>query len=124
MVTKLLLIEDDVTMLMLLRTLLQIEGYEVAQLEGDESLERIMHTVQEEKPTLVLLDVHLRHVNGFDLLSSIRQDESLQDTRVIMSSGIDFGARCLREGADGFVLKPYMPEDLIQEIHRILDVQS
>lgn len=123
MATKLLLIEDDVTMLTLLRTLLQIEGYEVAQLEGDESLERIMHTVQEEKPALVLLDVHLRHVNGFDLLSNIRQDDSLKDTRVIMSSGIDFSARCLREGADGFVLKPYMPEDLIQEIHRILDVQ-
>ncbi|MBN1146912.1 MAG: response regulator [Anaerolineales bacterium] len=123
MATKLLLIEDDVTMLALLGTLLQMEGFEIAQLESDESIERIMRTVKQEKPAAVLLDVHLRNVNGFDLLFRIRQDKSLEGTRVIMSSGIDFSARCLQEGADGFVLKPYMPEDLIHEIHRVLNLE-
>ena len=41
-----------------------------------------MYSVQQEQPTALLLDVHLRQVNGFDLLSRIRQDESLRDIRV------------------------------------------
>jgi twitching motility two-component system response regulator PilH len=124
MAPKLLLIEDDITMLTLLRTLLRMEGFEIAELESDESIELIMQTVQQEKPAVILLDVHLGQISGFDLLSLIRQDESLKDTRVIMSSGIDFSARCLREGANGFVLKPYMPEDLLQEIRRALNLES
>jgi len=74
-----------------------------------------------EQPEAVLLDVHLRQFNGFELLHLIRQDEDLKDTRVIMSSGMDFSTRCLDEGADGFLLKPYMPEDLIDEIRKVME---
>jgi len=119
MILKVLLIEDDTTMLTLLRTLLRFEGYEVAQIEGEGDLNSIVETIRMEKPSLILLDVHLRQVNGFELLQCIRKDKDLQDIRVIMSSGIDFNQKCLKEGVDGFIQKPYMPEELIQKIREL-----
>jgi DNA-binding response OmpR family regulator len=121
MAPKVMLIEDDNTMLTLLRTLLRFEGFEIAQLDNDEDPDRILQSIRLEHPEAVLLDVHLRRFNGFELLHRIRQDEDLMNTRVIMSSGMDFSTRCLDEGADGFLLKPYMPEDLIDEIHKVME---
>jgi len=120
MTSKLLLIEDDTTMLTLLRTLLRFEGYEVALMEEDEDLETIMKTIRLEKPALILLDVHLRQVNGFELLHLIRKDKELQGVRVIISSGSDFSESCKGEGADGFILKPYMPEELFNKIRGLI----
>jgi DNA-binding response OmpR family regulator len=121
MAIKVMLIEDDNTMLTLLRTLLRFEGFEVAQLDNGEDMDHIVQAMHREQPGAVLLDVHLRQFNGFELLSRVRQDEGLRNTRVIMSSGMDFSTRCLDEGADGFLLKPYMPEDLIKEIRKVME---
>jgi len=113
---KLMLIEDDETMLSLLRTLLQFEGFEVVILNNEKNLDDIMITMRREKPDVILLDVYLRHHNGFDLMDKIRQDPELKDTWVLMSSGTDFRTQCIRRGADGFLLKPYMPDELINMI--------
>ena len=122
--SKIVLIEDDRTMLSLLRTLLRFEGFEVLQLEQDEDLDEIMRFVCREEPALILLDVNLRQFNGFDLLLRIRARPELRSLRVIMSSGIDFSERCREEGADGFILKPYMPDDLISTMRQVLANQS
>lgn len=113
---KVLLIEDDKTMLTLLGTLLQLEGFDVLKLERDDDLSVIVASIYQQKPDVVLLDVNLRHLNGFDLLRRLRENAELRSTRVIMSSGSDFSERCQRDGANGFILKPYMPEDLIEKI--------
>jgi CheY-like chemotaxis protein len=117
---KILLVEDDNTMLMLLRTLLRFEGFDIAHLSEEETVDGIMKAIREEKPDLILLDVHLHQLDGFDLLQNIRKDRETKTVRVLMSSGMDFSARCAEEGADGFILKPYMPEDLIQIIRQAL----
>jgi DNA-binding response OmpR family regulator len=116
---KVMLVEDEPTMLSLLRTLLQIEGFEVAQLERDDSLDGIIDSIRREKPAAILLDVNLRQVNGFDVLQRLRSDAELKPIRVVMSSGMDYQMRCAQEGADDFILKPYMPEELIKKIHNV-----
>jgi DNA-binding response OmpR family regulator len=119
---KVMLIEDDRTMLSLLQTLLNMEGFDVAYLERDEDPEAILCAMRLEKPSLVLVDVNLRKMSGFDLLHAIRQDAELKPVRVLMSSGMDFGMRSYEEGADGFILKPYMPDELIQKIRLTIGV--
>lgn len=110
---KVLLIEDDLTMLSLLRTLLEIEGYLVVKLsQNGDLLERI----RQELPDIILLDVHLKHQNGVDLLKRIRQDEHVRHVRIIMTSGSDAGAACLAAGADDFLMKPFMPDSLMSKI--------
>ncbi len=116
---KVMLIEDDRTMLSLLKTLLGMEGFEVV-IAGDESIEVVHQALKDEKPAAVLLDVNLRHMNGLDVLRQIRQDPELESVRVVMSSGIDYSEQCLAAGAQDFILKPYMPDDLIKKIHQAI----
>ena len=115
---KVMLVEDDPTMFQLLNTLLSLEGYDVYCAYGDSD---ILEFVKRDKPDLIMMDVHLRigggkEVNGFELLKEIRSDSSLSRKKVIMSSGIDFRIKSVEDGADGFLLKPYMPEELINMI--------
>ncbi|HEX7975705.1 MAG TPA: response regulator [Anaerolineales bacterium] len=115
-----MLIEDDETMLSLLNAFLEIEGFDVSNPDLNGNIEGILTDMRQARPDLVLLDVHLNQLNGFDLLLNIRQDSSLKSTRVLMSSGMDLSRECDDQGADGFLLKPYMPEDLIGKIWQTL----
>ena len=117
---KVMLVEDDETMLSLLQTLLQFEGYQVTVSGHARTLEDIVERIRQEKPSVILLDVNLRYLNGFDLLRDIRADNELNSIRVLMSSGMDYHVECMEAGADGFLLKPYMPDELIQMIRKQL----
>ncbi len=59
---KVILIEDDLTMLSLLGTLLEMEGYMVAKLKDEENITDILATMKLEKPDLALMDVHLPQI--------------------------------------------------------------
>lgn len=115
-----MLIEDDETMLSLIHTLLELEGFQVAEIGQENSIEEIFVRVRQERPQLILLDVHLRQLNGLDLLHRLRDDEELKRVRVLMSSGMELSDQSRREGADDFILKPYMPGDLIGKIRDTL----
>ena len=114
---RILVVEDDQTMLSLLDTLLEMEGFEVTQVKDYESA---LESMRQARPDLVLLDVYLNDRSGLDLMEVIRKDGSLKATRVIMSSGMDFRSQCLEKGADDFVMKPYMPEELVEKIHKLI----
>jgi DNA-binding response OmpR family regulator len=107
---KVLLADDDYTMVSLLQTLLNMEGYEVTTLldkPGD-----ILENVRKAKPDILLLDVYLGDRNGMDLVRKIRKEKDLGSIRIIMVSGIDKTEECIAAGADKFLLKPYMPNEL------------
>ncbi len=117
--SKVMLVEDDVTMLSLLTTLLEMEGFEVVK-TTDENPDLLHRLLLEQRPDLILLDVHLRQFNGLDLLKQIRQEPELSRIKMLMSSGMDFRRECLEAGADDFILKPYMPDALIAQIQHLL----
>jgi DNA-binding response OmpR family regulator len=73
---------------------------------------------------LILLDVHLRNVSGFDLVKGLRQDEQLKTTQVLMASGMELSVECRQAGADGFILKPFMPEELVGKIRNALETTN
>lgn len=118
---KILLIEDDTTMLSLLSTFLEIEGFRITPLSGEAGAEEILRRVRSENPELILMDVHLPGVSGFDLVQRMRKDEVLKSTKVIMSSGMNLGIESQQAGADGFMLKPYMPDELVKKIRETLN---
>lgn len=110
--SKVTLVEDDATMRSLLKTLLEWEGHQV-HVFGTINAEELFPQLLADLPDFLLLDVHLNGANGIDLLRQLKNDQRFQGLRVIMSSGMDVGDRCLQAGADGFLMKPYMPNDLI-----------
>jgi len=107
-----MLIEDDATMMSLLNTLLDLEGFDTVLSSGD-SAESFASSVIQELPDALLLDVHLRHVNGLDILKAVRSTPAGHNVKIIMTSGMNVGDDCLKFGADGFLLKPYIPDELI-----------
>ncbi len=64
------------------------------------------------------MDVHLRHLNGFEVLRALRNEPELDGIKVLIASGVDMTKRSYQEGADGFILKPFMPDELIGEIQK------
>jgi two-component system response regulator MtrA len=112
---KILLAEDDTTMLTLLQTLLRMEGFETAALGETEN---VLDAIIREKPDAVLLDVHLTQGNGIEFLREIRLSPQLDQMLILMQSGLDLSEECLAAGADVFLLKPYMPDRLLAAIHQ------
>jgi DNA-binding response OmpR family regulator len=117
---KICLIDDDPTMILLLKTFLDFEGYDVLALGDGDRRDQILEVLRRELPAIALIDVNLRWINGFDLLGDIRQDAALHAMRVIMSSGMDFRDKCLKAGANEFLMKPYMPDDLVKLLKDLL----
>jgi CheY-like chemotaxis protein len=107
---KVMLAEDDTTMVSLLKTLLKMEGFDVTALAADAD---VPAAVRSEKPDVLLLDVHLSHQSGLQILETLRKSADTAKTPVVMSSGANVKDECMAQGANGFLLKPYKPDDLI-----------
>ncbi len=116
--SKVLLAEDDVTMVSLLTTLLTMEGFSVVALQADDD---IPAAVRVENPDVLLMDVHLLNQSGLDILDTIRKSEDMSRTRIVMSSGLNAKEECINRGANGFLQKPYMPDELITLLRQTIN---
>ena len=110
---KILLAEDDATMVSLLKTLLNMEGFEVIALDAASD---VAAAVQMEKPDAVFMDVHLGEQSGMKILETIRNNQETAHVRVIMTSGMNVKEECIQGGANAFLLKPFMPDDLLRAL--------
>jgi DNA-binding response OmpR family regulator len=110
---KVMLVEDDPTMLSLLQTLLEIEGFAVEKIE---QFGNVPENVRTSRPDVVLMDVHLKGADGLEILKALRAAPGINQPKVIISSGMDFRHAAMSAGANEFVLKPYMPDELIAKI--------
>jgi DNA-binding response OmpR family regulator len=113
-----LIIDDDPSGTQLLKTLLELEGYQVFQLENWRDP---VSEVEKARPDLVIMDVYLRTRTGFELLSEIRAhpDSDVSRTPVLLMSAEDFRARCKEMGANAFLEKPFSISVLIDTIRGI-----
>jgi CheY-like chemotaxis protein len=113
--SKVMIAEDDTTMVSLLKTLLKMEGFETVVLDVTAN---VPEAIRKERPDVLVLDVHLSHRSGLEILDSIRSSNDIKNVRVVMSSGANVKEECMTHGANGFLLKPYMPDDLISLLKR------
>ncbi len=111
---KIMLIEDDPTMRSLLQTLLEMEGFEIIPFMGNINREEILRELKGNQPDTLIMDVHLQNLNGINLLAEIRGNETDGRIKIIMTSGMDLKTECRKAGADGFLQKPYIPDDLLK----------
>jgi len=108
---KIMVADDDMTMVSLLKTLLSMEGYQVIIADVNED---IPMAVQRDMPDALLLDVYLPSANGLDVLDRLRSEYETNKLPVVMASGLNLRDECLDHGANDFLLKPYMPDDLLR----------
>jgi excisionase family DNA binding protein len=117
-----LLVDDDERMRELVRTELEREGYDVQEAaSADEGLAAI----ESRKPELVLLDVMMPHVDGWEMLRKIQERHGAGAIPVLMFSGqVDEQARrqAATSGARGFVGKPFDLAELVEQAKAIAPV--
>jgi DNA-binding response OmpR family regulator len=117
---RILVVEDEDNIAVALDYLMTREGYDHDRVaSGADALPRIRKT----HPDLVLLDVMLPEVSGYEICEGIRTDPSLADVKVLMmtarGSAIE-RRKGMALGADGFISKPFELKDLRDEVRRLL----
>ncbi len=113
--SKILLVEDDATTRALLKTLLELDGHKVSIVDPKND---ILQSVLDNRPDMLIMDVNLRSSNGIDILKAIRQQPLDWKLHILMTSGMDLREECSRAGADGFLMKPYMPDEIIRQLKK------
>lgn len=116
-----LVVEDEDNIAIALTFLLAREGYNHSRLDtGTGAVDIIRRT----KPDLVLLDVMLPGVSGYEICQSVRADPECAGVRILMMTARGSAAewrKGMALGADGFISKPFDLDQLRKELRRLLD---
>ena len=119
-----LVVDDSITVRRVTQRLLQREGYRVAlAADGLQALERL----QEERPALVLSDIEMPRMDGFDLARNIRADQALADLPIIMiTSRIAEKHRehAKQLGVNHYLGKPYSEEELLRLVRSYTQAEA
>jgi DNA-binding response OmpR family regulator len=121
---KILIVDDEPNILISLEFLMRRDGFEVAVAQDGEEALRI---IREQRPDLVLLDVMMPKLNGFEVCKQVRGDPALSDTRIIMLTAKGRQAEVakgLALGADGYITKPFSTRDLVIQVRSLLGLEE
>ena len=118
---KILIVDDDEMSVTVVTAILRMAGYAelIVAHDGREGLEK----VAVEQPDLVLLDVMMPHLNGYEVCEAINNDPTLRLTRVIIvtAQGHRSDSRdAVAAGAVGYLTKPFSPHELLTVVKQSL----
>jgi DNA-binding response OmpR family regulator len=117
---KILIVEDEESLLKLESILLTSKGYDV---RGVPNGRAALDAIAEEKPDLVLLDIMLPEIDGFEVCRRIKADAATRDIPVVMLTAKktrDDMAKGEKAGADWYITKPFKSAMVIETIQRFL----
>lgn len=114
--------EDDEHILYLVKFLLERQGYLVdSAVDGFQFLDLVKESVP---PDVILLDMMLPYVDGYELIRQVRQQEKWKDVPIIALSSLtreEDIVRAFKIGASDYVTKPFQPQELIVRIERFIE---
>ena len=116
-----LLVDDDLTLREMYEERLKAENFVIVQASnGEEALKK----AKENKPNIILLDIMMPKINGFDVLKDIKADPDLKDTPVIVLTALIQDVDRLQGkklGADDYIVKSEtMPGEVIEKIKKLI----
>ena len=114
--SRILIVEDDANLRLVIRMVLERAGYEVAEARhGADALESIAVTF----PDLVIADMTMPVMNGVELIERIQADAATAALPIVLLSGLQVDSTISRR-VGAVVLKPFEPSDLLASIEREL----
>jgi DNA-binding response OmpR family regulator len=121
---KILIVDDEPSIIVALQFLMEQNGYEtLVAFSGEEAME----AVARHRPDLILLDIMLPVVDGFEVCQRVREKAEWKDIRIVLVTALDREANVakgLALGADSYVTKPFANADLIAKVKELLECQS
>lgn len=121
---RILVVDDEIYIVHILEFSLSMEGYEVVTAsDGEQALAKI----EQETPDLVVLDIMMPGMDGYEVCRAIRAEEETRELPVILLSAkgrsIDQEAG-MAVGADDYMVKPFSPRKLLGRIRDLLEKQE
>jgi DNA-binding response OmpR family regulator len=121
MATKIMLVEDDTNLSEIYQARLQAEGFDIiSAADGEEALALAVN----ERPDLIICDVMMPRISGFDMLDILRGTAGIQDTKVIMMTALSQAEdkeRAEKLGANRYLVKSQVTlEDVVKTVHEVL----
>src|SRR5579859_3487550 len=114
---KVMIVDDDRTTVSLLKTLLEMDGFDVAlAARGSMALE----IASNEKPDVFLIDYHLADMEGTSITKQLRADPKFAQTPIVMSSGLNVEDEAKKAGANVFLVKPFEPGELAPLFNKLI----
>ena len=118
---RILAVDDEIDVLLIVKTALQTEGYEVdTASNGPDALA----LTKENVPDLVLLDVMMPGMSGFDVLRALKAEDSTATIPVIMLTGVSERGKmqeALASGTEYYIVKPFEFQDLLNKVNQALN---
>ena len=118
---RILVVDDSPEILDVTRTVLNSDGYDVVAVpSGEEALERL----GDESFDLVLLDINMPGMDGWETLRLIRADDELYDLPVVLFSvkgEVQDKVMGLQEGAVEYITKPFIVDDLLDRVRTVVE---
>jgi DNA-binding response OmpR family regulator len=117
---RILVVDDEVYIAHILEFSLGMEGYEViTAMSGQEALTQ----ADQESPDLIVLDILMPDMDGYEVCRRLRADERFAETPIILLTakhGEEDRTRGLEVGASAYITKPFRPVELIDQIRSLL----
>jgi DNA-binding response OmpR family regulator len=115
-----MIVDDDRITVSLLKTLLELDGYEVVNISrGLQVLDKAL----QDKPDLIMLDYNLNDTSGIEVVRRLRAHQDFQKTPIIVASGMNVEAEVSKAGANAFMVKPLEPNKLSALIKKLIEAQ-
>jgi len=123
---KILIVDDEENMRILLQeTLEEFEDKGIVVLVAENGKDAIV-SIRTEKPNLVILDVMMPGMDGFEVCNTIKNELGMKDIYILMLSadGQEFNKqKSIDVGTDGFMTKPFDPDEIAEKVAQILKME-
>ncbi len=115
---KILVVDDEVILIELVKMRLEVNGYEVSTAnDGIEGLSK----AEQVRPDLIILDIGMERMDGYTMLKELRKNDKIKDIKVIMLTASGKKRELLEaQGISDYILKPFDTEDFLSRVDKVL----
>lgn len=121
---RVLVVDDNIMNLTIAECILEENGYDIL---GAESGEECLEVLEVQIPDLILLDIEMPGMSGFELMEILQESESMRKIPVIFLTGDrseETEEKCFKLGAVDYIAKPFIPSIMLQRIRRTIELED